>query len=435
MVHLYRWLSLLTPFAVAVVLDLCSAKKSSLGPLIDCWYVEEVESRAGSFPKAVSQKKALLLLRENGHFRRPLDFTPPEHLQPGMIFDLMDPTLLLQDPVFRSSLRSKEAPSCEINAYSPQAAFVDWALSLTEEQRSPPDLGGEWFSSSIQSANGKFSLATIQQVVSHPGEDGIRVKSTVVALHVFTHSPTAIAQLGQAVTLDCGFSLAREGRFSLEWRYQFQGSGHVVYAYDGVRDRVLLAQEGTELFFGDLHKKGYASLLIHSVSIAHEGTYLCSVYTPYMQAQRGVELRIHEPPRISLSPEPLLVLPGQEMVLECAVSHYYPLELTVEWLRRRGRKGGATEYVRQAWQTSHKRNADGTFNITSSIRVQGSREDHGDLYTCHVSHASLKTGARKSVHLKVAGESGLSIDNVIGLFLTALALYGILKFLGIKGET
>ncbi|XP_029440902.1 tapasin isoform X2 [Rhinatrema bivittatum] len=330
--------------AVALLLLLCpaTAGKSSLGPLVECWFVEEAGGRVGSFPSAISQKRALLLLRENGHYRIPLDFTPPEQLQSGMVFDL------------------------------------------------------------------------------------------VVALHVFTRTPTVTAQLGQDVLLHCGFSFTREGRFSLEWRYQFRGSGHVVQAYDGVRDRVLLGQEGTELFFSELHGRGNASLRIRGAAVVHEGTYLCSVYTPYLQAQRGVELRIQEPPAISLSPDPLFLLPGQQMLLQCEVSRYYPLELAVEWLRRRGGEDGVTEYVSQAWQTGHKRNADQTFNVSSFVRVEGSRQDHGDKYTCHVSHASLRTGARKSLRLKVAGESGLCIDTVIGLFLTALVLYGFLKFASIK---
>ncbi|XP_029440901.1 tapasin isoform X1 [Rhinatrema bivittatum] len=423
--------------AVALLLLLCpaTAGKSSLGPLVECWFVEEAGGRVGSFPSAISQKRALLLLRENGHYRIPLDFTPPEQLQSGMVFDLVDPTLLLLDPAFHASPDSKEeeeAPSCEINRYSPQAAFVDWALSLTEEQHSPVDLGTEWFSSSLHSPGGKLSVATVQQAVYPPGVDRQQVTSTVVALHVFTRTPTVTAQLGQDVLLHCGFSFTREGRFSLEWRYQFRGSGHVVQAYDGVRDRVLLGQEGTELFFSELHGRGNASLRIRGAAVVHEGTYLCSVYTPYLQAQRGVELRIQEPPAISLSPDPLFLLPGQQMLLQCEVSRYYPLELAVEWLRRRGGEDGVTEYVSQAWQTGHKRNADQTFNVSSFVRVEGSRQDHGDKYTCHVSHASLRTGARKSLRLKVAGESGLCIDTVIGLFLTALVLYGFLKFASIK---
>ncbi|GCC49482.1 hypothetical protein chiPu_0033892, partial [Chiloscyllium punctatum] len=88
-------------------------------------------------------------------------------------------------------------------------------------------------------------------------------------LNVFSRTPSVTTGLGHDVLLDCGFAMDRQTGFAVEWRYQFKGSGHLVYAYNGAHDRVDMAEAGTEMFFYEAHSRGNASLLIRNVEIRH----------------------------------------------------------------------------------------------------------------------------------------------------------------------
>ncbi|XP_069097971.1 tapasin isoform X2 [Pleurodeles waltl] len=410
-----------------------SEETTSLGTLVDCWYVEEVTGYTGSFARGVSQKKAMVLLRDDVQHIKALDFTVPQDVEAGLLFDVIDPTRRLLNPKLRQQQASEKrvASFCEVSPFKPQVAFVDWALSLTPEQQSPLDLGGAWYISNLQNPQKTFSISSIHREVPGPEGQKGQAKSTMVALNIFTNTPKIAARLGSKVVLDCAFSAVKGDRFSVEWRYQFQGSGDVVYAYDGVTDRILVAQEGAEIFFQEMHRHGNASLLLHDVSVKHEGTYICIVYTPYLHVQQAVELRIAEPPRVTLHPDPLYVVPGRDQVLECEAAAYYPLDVTVEWLRRNG-TAGEVEYLTSSWQSNHRASPDGTFTVSSYVRVWGDPKEHGALYTCYVSHSALKTGAKKSLRLSVAGESGPSMEDTIGLFITAFILCGLLSFISTK---
>lgn len=109
---------------------------------------------------------------------------------------------------------------------------------------------------------------------------------------------SAQSRLGAPVTLDCGFwvdpssPLATSG-FAVEWRYQFRGHGRLILAYDGKTDRLAdIQEEGAMLDFDGLHERGNASLILQEAKVAHSGTYICTVYLPYLLAQVVMELEI-----------------------------------------------------------------------------------------------------------------------------------------------
>ncbi|XP_043939479.1 tapasin [Protopterus annectens] len=416
----------------------CDNSETVLGTVLDCWYVEEQGGRMGSFPTAITQKKSLLLLRKNEQIGAPLDFIPPNDVEQGLFFDINDPTGVIRNNNFHKSQKKNEKSACEINLYTPQAAFVDWTVYLTKNEVSPLHFGGVWYTSNIQAANKKFSISSIMKVISpSPGtsddegnhEQGALGTITSVALNVFTRNPNIKTRLSRDVILDCGFTAENSKEFSVEWRYQYKGSGHVVYAYDGVRDRVEIAQEGTQIFFEELHASGNASLLIRDVNIKHVGTYICTVYVPYLHSQQAIELEIIEPPQLSLTPNPVYVFPGREEKLSCDISRYYPLDVTIEWLTKSAAPGSESQYVNESWQTSHRQNSDGTYNVTSHIWIRPEMKDHETVFTCYVSHVSLKTGTKKTSVVKMAGASGPSIEDAIGMFITAFILYGFLKLI------
>lgn len=249
---------------------------------------------------------------------------------------------------------------------------------------------------------------------------------TSVMLNVFTRVRYVRAGLGSTVRLDCGFTVERALPVAVEWRYQYQGSGRLVYAYSAEQDRVHAAQEGAHMQLDLLHSHNNASLLLQNVQLQHEGTYICAVYLPGLQAQIPVTLEIAEPPRVALSPSPLYVSAGQSQDVVCEASGYYPLDVTVTWWRRAA--GHATARpLTHSWQLGHQRNHDGTFNVTSGVQVRPGAADHGAVYTCHVDHLALAGVVRRDITLMVAGASGPKMEDAMGLLLCAFILYGALK--------
>ncbi|XP_075773555.1 tapasin isoform X2 [Pelodiscus sinensis] len=429
----------LGPLAPALLLlpglALCLA---AVGPSrLSCWFVEEAGRGAGVMPSAVTQRRALLMLRgaRAGHPETEPEL-PPD-LEPGMVFDIADSAGALRRVPLPAGGHPKEGelPSCEINAYAPQEAHVPWAAGLTPEHRSPPGLGGPWFISSVQAPARGYGVSTVLKAEEAAGAQPPAVTMATV-LSVFSRTPQLRSRLGRDVLLDCGFA-APPGPFSVEWRYQYRGAGRVVLAYDGRAARAHVAEEGAQLFLeeGQAGTDTNVSLRLHQVGVRHEGTYICTIYLPHLHAQQALELRIAEPPVVTLRPDPLMVSPGAPAELSCEISGYFPLDVAVSWLRRGpGETGGdLLEYVTETWESGHRRGPDGTYSLSSFARLAPIRtSDHGATYSCHVTHTALATPVRKSVQLRVAGATGPSLEDAIGMFLAAFLLYGLFRFLGNK---
>lgn len=119
-----------------------------------------------------------------------------------------------------------------------------------------------------------------------------------MVLTVSSQTVSVQARLGKPVTLDCGFwvdsssPLAQSG-FAVEWRYQFRGEGRLILAYDGKSDRFAdMQEEGASLDIEALHAHRNTSLLLDEARVRHSGTYICTVYLPYLLAQVALDLEI-----------------------------------------------------------------------------------------------------------------------------------------------
>ncbi|XP_042304926.1 tapasin isoform X2 [Sceloporus undulatus] len=330
---------------------------------------------------------------------------------------------------------ASSAVTCEVNAYVPQEAHVPWAAGLEEGQGCPRSLeGGKWFIATVQSPQAGYGVSAILHQEPPPPlprkerpaaqRTGSVVTTATAVLSVFTRTPRLQSRLGQDVVIDCGFS-GPSVRFSVEWRHQHGGAGRVVLAYDGASGRVSVAEEGARLFL-DPQEGGNVSLQLQGVGVRHEGTYICTVYLPHMHAQQAAELRVLEPPKVALRPDPLSVAPGANAELACGISGYYPQSVTVVW-RHRGPAGD--EELTSAWESGHHQAPDGTFSFISYIRLPPVQpQDHGITFSCHVAHPALgETPLRKALVLHVAGSSGPSVEDAVGLFLIAFALFGFLQ--------
>ncbi|MEQ2203806.1 hypothetical protein XENOCAPTIV_003939, partial [Xenoophorus captivus] len=210
--------------------------------------------------------------------------------------------------------------------------------------------------------------------------DSFELLVSSVILSITSKTMSAKSRLGDPVTLDCSFwvdpsnPLSASG-FAVEWRYQTRGDGRLVLAYDGKMDRLADTHEqGVSLDFEALHERGNASLLLEEAKVRHSGTYICTVYLPYLLAQVTMDLQI-----IGFAP--------------------LPLELSWEFKGADGKSrslgSGSVSGHRQAW--------DGTYSQSTRLELDTSKLDlgRGGEVTCVAVHAG---GTRRAnVTLNVIG--------------------------------
>lgn len=171
---------------------------------------------------------------------------------------------------------------------------------------------------------------------------------------------------------------------------------------------------------------------------------------------------VPEPPKVSLMPAPLVwAAPGEAPPeLLCLVSNFYPAEgLKVEW-ELRGPDGSIREAEGHRWLSALNHHSDGSISLSGHLQpAPVTSAQHGARYACRVHHPSLPAlGRSAEVTLEVAGESqgverggvlgrcleltlsllpgrsGPSLEDGIGLFLSAFLLLGLLKVLCWAGE-
>ncbi|XP_048203937.1 tapasin [Perognathus longimembris pacificus] len=424
---------------LAVALGLVTA--ASAGPTaIQCWFVED--AGRGS----LAQKPAALLLRPG-----PQGPQPRPDLDPKLYLLVEDPTGTLQ-AVFSRYPRSNPAPHCEISHFAPFPASVSWARGLTPKQSCPRALDGAWLIVSLSSS--VFKLSILLQPQLEPQQEPVPITKATVVLTVLTKTPVLQVQVGKDVIMDLSFSYMPPTLeaaaclppgpppFGLEWRRQHRGKGHLLLAATpGLGGEMPEAQEGAVAFAAWDDDEpwgpwtGNGTFWLPAVQPFQEGTYLATVHLPYLQGQVTLELSMHKPPKVSLMPAPLVwAAPGEAPPeLTCQVSHFYPFEgLEVEWELRGGPEGGSQKAEGKRWLQSPRHHSNGTISLLAHLQpLPVTTEQHGARYACRVRHPSLKaSGHSAEVTLQVVGLTGPSVEDGVGLFLSAFLLLGLIKAVG-----
>ncbi|XP_054425177.1 tapasin [Pteronotus mesoamericanus] len=413
----------------------------SAGPaVIECWFVED----AGG--GRLTKRPAALLLRQ-GPGEPPLR----SDLDPELYLKVHDPAGALH-AAFRQYPLSAPAPHCEVSRYIPLPASANWASGLTPEQSCPRVLDGTWLMVSISSP--VVSLSSLLRRQSESQREPALITMATAVLTVVTHTPTTRIRLGQDAVLDLSFAympLTPETTaslapgpppFGLEWRHQHLGKGHLLLAATpGLSGQMPAARDGAVAFAAWDDDEpwgpwtGNGTLRLPSVQPFQEGSYLATIHLPYLQGQVTLELAVQKPPKVSLMPAPLVwAAPGEvPPELLCLVSHFYPPEgLEVEWELRGGPEDSFQKAKGQSWLSALRHHSDGSVSLSAHLQPPSvTASQHGARYACRVHHPSLPTlGRSAEVTLEVAGLSGPSLEDGIGLFLSAFLLLGLLKALG-----
>ncbi|XP_055988433.1 tapasin [Sorex fumeus] len=414
------------------------------GPaVLDCWFVQD----AGR--GRLEKKPAALLLRPG---EGPVP--PRPDLGPEFYLQVHDPAGALR-VAFQRVTRDAPAPHCEVSHYVPLPASAPWAAGLAPERSCPRALDGTWYLVSVTSQ--LLSLSSLLRLQPRPSQEqeqepGLVTVVTAV-LTVFSHTPKSRVRLGQDAVLDLSFAYAPPSTvgdapapgvppFGLEWRRQHLGKGHLVLASTpGLKGSLPRAQDGAVTFAAWDDDEpwgpwtGNGTLVLPAIHPSQEGSYLATVHLPYLQGQVTLDLAVQKPPTVSLMPAPLVwAAPGEAPPeLVCHVSQFYPPEgLEVEWELRGGPGGAFQKAEGQRWLSALRHHADGSVSLSGHLQPPPvTLEQHGVRYACRVRHRTLPTfGRSAAVTLEVAGLSGPSLEDGVGLFLSAFLLLGLLKALG-----
>ncbi|XP_041036050.1 tapasin-related protein-like isoform X2 [Carcharodon carcharias] len=108
---------------------------------------------------------------------------------------------------------------------------------------------------------------------------------------------------------------------------------------------------------------------------------------------------LSEPPCAVLKAETLHFEAGVRQDLACEISRYYPLDVSVKWSEESEADDQGPLALPGVSYSSHRRNKDGTYNLSSQVSVTPSLEGTSSVYTCEVTHVALEEPLRVSLRL------------------------------------
>uniref|UniRef100_A0A8D2AEA3 Tapasin-related protein n=1 Tax=Sus scrofa TaxID=9823 RepID=A0A8D2AEA3_PIG len=336
------------------------------------------------------------------------------------------PQLPQAEALLHADCGGKEV-TCEISRY-----FLQARQKATVETAA-------WFITNVQVSGGGPSISMVMKTLGD-AEKGAALHPTLnvplspqgtvptaVEFQVTTQTPSLNLLLGSTASLHCGFSMAPGlDLTSVEWRQQHGGSGHLVYSWTTM-GQGQAQQEGATLDPEQLLMAGDATLTLPSLTVKDEGAYICQITTSLYQTQQIVQLHVQAAPKVRLS----LVNEAHSHTLICSVTGYYPLDVTVTWIREE--LGGALVPVSDASFSSLRQSAAGTYSISSSLTADPGSA--GATYTCHITHISLKDPLVANTWVAPqATEQGTAFGILFAssLFLLALLFLGLQRRQGKK---
>ncbi|KAG5277226.1 hypothetical protein AALO_G00115140 [Alosa alosa] len=281
-----------------------------------------------------------------------------------------------------------------------------------------PSLGAQehdnWFTCTLRHTEGLFVITSFLTHSSNvpnvmqpdqwvPVADKDIISTTAVML-MFSNTPTVVVGLMKEQTLNCEFAVDHKAaHLTVEWHLQRKGHRSKLFSYSSHT-----GQRETS-----------------------EGTYVCSVHVPPIAGSHSMALQLMAlPPAVSLNVNSEVSLSeGELQMVACEATHYYPLDVHIEWLKESLTPGASR--VPEVLNTlgivmfsNHSNNPDGTYSLTAHFLLKPTPQDSGYSYTCRVSHDALQMPIRKSFTLSVTEK-----DSYMWYLPPILIIIGILALL------
>ncbi|XP_073421681.1 tapasin-related protein-like [Dendrobates tinctorius] len=292
-----------------------------------------------------------------------------------------------------------EDVKCDIAPYFTDNTEILWPGVINTD-----NVVDSWYIYRLQHNGGKFHTATFFTKLLETSEKKEEDRHLVLATFMIsTRTPYIYAKLADSVLLDCAFTVDHRADVSITWTYQGRGSQEVkLLSYNGHTKKLEYMRKDFYMQVEEL-EKGNASLLVNDLAMTSEGLYTCSVSVASLFAEQHIHLQIRERPMVNLNVDSVLTLrEGDEQKFACDASSYYPLDVSIEWLRELPNTGLVPSVMSNVIYSSHRNSRNGTYSLTGFFLHKVSLQDDGIKFTCRVEHESLKKPIRKSVTLIVS---------------------------------
>ncbi|XP_038663979.1 uncharacterized protein LOC119971842 [Scyliorhinus canicula] len=168
--------------------------------------------------------------------------------------------------------------------------------------------------------------------------------------------------------------------------YQFTSGKHTPY------------RQGATIFDDEL-KKGIPSLFLPRVQFNEEGDYTCVVFITPDNGIGKSSMTVSAQPMVKLSSPAITIENGTEKSVKCVSSGFYPVSIEMNW--RQKTKDGEKIISKHICTESPVKNDDGTYSVSSRLRLRPTLQDNGNTYICYVNHRSLSGALQLMTQLTV----------------------------------
>ncbi|XP_043561666.1 uncharacterized protein LOC122557766 isoform X2 [Chiloscyllium plagiosum] len=178
-------------------------------------------------------------------------------------------------------------------------------------------------------------------------------------------------------------------------------------------------RQGAKLSEADL-LKGDASLFLPNVQIDDEGKYTCIVFVTPEKDEKSSHLLVLAQPEVHLSTNHITVLIGTERSVSCNVQGFYPQQFGLTWekITNKGKEMLEDQFCTGAVTPMD----DGTFSVSSRVRIEPTWNDDGAMYQCTVTHQS---GSDISKHTRLTVKEPEKHSSALAV---AASIFGTLLF-------
>ncbi|XP_078076918.1 uncharacterized protein LOC144498906 [Mustelus asterias] len=208
--------------------------------------------------------------------------------------------------------------------------------------------------------------------------------------------------VNEDISLECKFTGYDAAGFSLDnVGVQWIGpNGQDIYVFNG--GIASPKRNGAKMSTADL-QKGDASLHLLDIQLTEEGQYTCIVFVTPEKVEKKSGLEVSARPAVSLSTEQINILIGSEGTLSCDVTGFYPKQHELVWQYIPNTESKKPKELKDKICTGATTPSNnGTFSVSSRIRIVPTLYDDGDVYRCLVTHRSARPdGISQESTLKV----------------------------------
>uniref|UniRef100_A0A8C5QRW0 Ig-like domain-containing protein n=1 Tax=Leptobrachium leishanense TaxID=445787 RepID=A0A8C5QRW0_9ANUR len=242
---------------------------------------------------------------------------------------------------------------------------------------------------------------------------------TGALLKISTSSPQK-AFAGSDVFLHCtysGYGSTADPRFLvIMWFYQVK---EIVRYHNNVQ-----ISHPRVSFDDQAARSGNASILLSDVKIEDVGIYSCVVIYSIERVESDIIMNVLVSPKIQI---PDIIVHGdKEKTVVCSVSDFYPVDITITWLR-----DGVS--LQNSSLGKIQRNINGSYSVDSTVTITPDHERKKQTFSCRVQHESLPVALQEDFQLVYKEKTKMiPVIVVVLLVLTVIGL-GIWKLKSRKG--